>query len=112
MSSAAFKRIMAGLEDALEHAKGNTPPGTRIHHVPVGNVDVAKLRAKLGLSQRDFARGFGVPLGTLQGWEQGRRKPRGPAHVLLTVIEKDPGHIIRLLWPQARTRSGGGTEAR
>jgi putative transcriptional regulator len=33
-------------------------------------------------------------LGTLQGWEQGRRRPEGPARVLLALIDKRPG-IVR-----------------
>jgi putative transcriptional regulator len=45
-------------------------------------------------SQRAFAQSIGVALGTLQGWEQGRRKRQGPARVLLTLTGKRPG-IVR-----------------
>lgn len=38
------------------------------------------LREMTGMSQRQFADYFGVPLRTLQEWEQGRRKP--PEYVL------------------------------
>lgn len=34
-------------------------------------------RARSKLSQSKFAKQLGVPLGTLQGWEQGRREPQG-----------------------------------
>ena len=45
----------------------------------------------LNLTQREFARGFGVSLGTVRiGNNTGGRKPEGPASVLLTVIEQEP----------------------
>ncbi len=33
--------------------------------------------------------------GTLRNWEQGRRRPRGPAKALLRVFEKDPKAVVR-----------------
>jgi putative transcriptional regulator len=40
----------------------------------------------LNLSQAEFSNRFGVALTTLRDWEQGRRKPEGPARVLMLVI--------------------------
>ncbi len=40
------------------------------------------IRAKLKLSQSAFAGLMGVSLRTVQDWEQGRRKPSGPAAAL------------------------------
>lgn len=37
------------------------------------------LQARTGLSQAEFARSLGVKKATLLNWEQGRRKPDGPA---------------------------------
>lgn len=34
-----------------------------------------KLRKSFGKSQADLARESGVPIGTIQGWEQDRREP-------------------------------------
>ena len=48
------------------------------------------LRKRLGLSQAEFARRFFLNLRTLQGWEQGRRKPEDIARAYLRVIERDP----------------------
>ena len=53
-------------------------------------VDVKALRRELGLSQRQFASQFGFSVRTLQEWEQGRRKPLGPARILLSAIARDP----------------------
>ncbi len=50
----------------------------------------AKARAKVGLSQSQFADLMGVSMRTLQDWEQGRRKPTGAAVTLLRVAEKHP----------------------
>ena len=36
---------------------------------------IQELRKKTGLSQSKFAEYFGLPLRTVQEWEQGRRKP-------------------------------------
>jgi putative transcriptional regulator len=40
---------------------------------------VRALRARLGLTQAQFARRFGFTLDTVQQYEQGRRRPSGPA---------------------------------
>jgi DNA-binding transcriptional regulator YiaG len=58
---------------------------------------VRALRARLGLSQAQFALQFGFTVDTVQQYEQGRRKPSGPASTLLRVIEADPEAVIRAL---------------
>jgi putative transcriptional regulator len=63
----------------------------------VPEVDVSRVRAKLRLSQEDFAAAFGVSLGTVRNWEQGRRHPEGPARALLAVIDKAPGAVMAAL---------------
>lgn len=78
-----------GLKEALAYAKGSRT-GAIVHEIAVPEPDVAAIREKAGLSQRDFALSIGVSLGTLQGWEQKRRRPEGPARVLLALINKRP----------------------
>jgi DNA-binding transcriptional regulator YiaG len=58
---------------------------------------VRALRARLQLSQAQFALQFGFTIDTVQQYEQGRRKPSGPASTLLRVIEADPEAVIRAL---------------
>jgi|GEM_PF-140182 len=48
------------------------------------------IRSKLNLSQSAFAGLLGVSLRTLQDWEQGRRRPQGPAVALLRIVEQHP----------------------
>lgn len=40
---------------------------------------------------------IGVSKATLQNWEQGRRKPEGPAKALLTIVDKNPAAVLAAL---------------
>lgn len=92
----AHDSIMQGLNEALAFAKGKDV-GAKVHQVEVQTVDVAAIRARTGLSQGAFARSIGVAKGTLLNWEHGRRRPTGPAQVLLAIIEKKPSLVSELL---------------
>lgn len=48
------------------------------------------VRARLGLTQEEFAGLLGVPVGTLRNWEQGIRQPVGAAKTLLRIAAKHP----------------------
>jgi len=56
--------------------------------------DIAALRRFIGLTQADFARAVEISVHTLRNWEQGRRKPEGPALALLRIAARHP-RIIR-----------------
>ncbi len=58
---------------------------------------IRALRARLGLSQSQFARRFGFTIDTVQQYEQGCRRPSGPAAALLRVIEAVPRVVERAL---------------
>ncbi|MGA3308006.1 MAG: helix-turn-helix domain-containing protein [Xanthobacteraceae bacterium] len=87
---------MAGLNEALAHARGELQLPSYTVKVPE-QVDVAKLRHRLGLSQIAFARAFGLDVTALHAWEQGRRRPDRAARVLLAVIAKEPAAVLRAL---------------
>ncbi len=80
-------RILQGLGEALAHAEGRS--SGVVVHVPDA-VDVPAIRRSTGLSQTAFAGRIGVSVATLRNWEQGRRRPEGPARVLLSVIARNP----------------------
>ena len=82
-------RIIEGLDQAVAWSKGDLLRG-RVTLVKVPEVDIRKLRRKMGLSQAGFASKFGFPPATLRNWEQGRTRPDGPARVLLAVIDLHP----------------------
>lgn len=67
---------------------------------PLSPEQVRALRARLGLSQTQFARRFGLSLDAVQQYEQGRRRPSGPAATLLRVIAADPEAVMRALRPR------------
>jgi putative transcriptional regulator len=56
--------------------------------------DVAALRRFVGLTQARFARAMGISVHTLRNWEQGRRRPEGPALALLRIAARHP-RILR-----------------
>jgi putative transcriptional regulator len=56
--------------------------------------DVAALRRFVGLTQEQFAQAMAISVHTLRNWEQGRRKPEGPAIGLLRIAARHP-RIIR-----------------
>ncbi len=92
--STAFENIRQGLQEAIAHAQGNTR-GVQVHRPR--EVDVKAVRSKVGMTQEQFAARFGFSTATLRHWERGDRSPRGPALVLLNVIERDPQAVIRAL---------------
>jgi putative transcriptional regulator len=52
--------------------------------------DVRAIREELHMTQDEFAASYGIPLATLKGWEQGRRRPDATAAAYLSVIAKLP----------------------
>ncbi|KQQ23681.1 XRE family transcriptional regulator [Methylobacterium sp. Leaf123] len=88
MDEATFQELTRSLEQAAAHARGETVGGLQVH-VP-HDIDVVAVRRASALSQDAFARRIGVAVGTLRNWEQRRRRPEGPARVLLALLEKNP----------------------
>lgn len=64
--------------------------------------DVKKLRESRGLSQTQFADALGIGVATLRNWEQGRRKPVGPARVLLRLTQNN----LEVVFSPVSTASG------
>ena len=56
--------------------------------------DISALRRFVGLTQAQFALAMGISVHTLRKWEQGRRRPEGPAIALLRIAVRHP-RIIR-----------------
>lgn len=88
------KRIIAGLGDAVAHAKGET---NRVVVRAPERIDVRAIRTRQKMSQREFADAYGFSLDSVQNWESGRRHPTGAARVLLLVIDRDPAAVSRAL---------------
>ena len=95
-----FASLKAGLEDAIAFARGDTSRGV-VHMA----VDIKAIREAAGKSQAEFAEAYGLPVRTVQEWEQGRRVPDAPARALLTAISRDPATMERLLAPKWAMRN-------
>jgi len=59
--------------------------------------NIRKLRAKLSMTQEQFAERFQIPLGTLRDWEQGVTMPDKAARSYLRVIEANPDAVTAAL---------------
>ena len=94
MDKTLFESLKEGLKEAVAIRRGELVPGRMIEISPP---DAKSVRAKVGLSQTEFARLIGVKVATLRNWEQNRRHPTGPAAALLTIVEKEPEAALRAL---------------
>jgi len=86
-------RMIQSANEALAYAGGGSSKRFAVHKP----VDVKALRTKLGLNQPDFAARYGLSVGTLRDWEQGRSQPDRPAQTLLRVIEREPEAVQRAM---------------
>lgn len=52
--------------------------------------DIRILRTRLGLSQDEFAKAFGIPVGNIRQYELGRHMPPPAVRSYLRVIQAEP----------------------
>lgn len=103
-----WSRIAATTDAEIEHqiaADPDTAPvfsaselkrARRVVPAPAAD-DVRAICRRLGLSQQQFAARYGFSVETVRNYEQGHRKPAGPARVLLKVIAAEPDAVTRAL---------------
>lgn len=101
MSKRAFDKIAEGLKEAIAVARGEKKPA-KIFVPP--ELDIRAIRAKLDLSQEDFASIFGFTVHQIRQWEQGRSRPLGAMRAYLMIIERDPKRVVELLQSTAPKR--------
>jgi putative transcriptional regulator len=85
--------ILDGIREIKAYKAGKKTLRTHILKRPASP---QKIRAKLQMSQAAFAGLMGVNVRTIQDWEQGRRKPSGPAEALLRIAEQHPEVFTKL----------------
>jgi|SRR4051794_32783773 len=78
----AYKRGEMQFRTTIVTRKEETPP--------------KEIRQRLNLTQQEFATRLRVSVRTLQDWEQGRRKPTGPALSLLRIADQEPDVFLRV----------------
>jgi len=96
MTSKVADSIRRGLEEALAYAEGTADASRYGVHIPE-DIDVKAIRAKLDMTQEEFAGRFGFRINTLRHWEQGRRVPEGPTRAYLLVIDRNPKAVQKAL---------------
>lgn len=91
MNNELFNELKKSIKQGGKILKGKMKPGREFNF---DSPNPKLIREKLGLSQGKFASLMGISTSTLQNWEQGRRKPEGPAKVLLNVTYKFPQEVL------------------
>ncbi len=89
-----FEKLIASVKEAGEIKAGRRGP-SRVYEVKPP--EIKTVREKLNVSQNEFALMIGVSVRTLQNWEQGRRKPEGPAKALLRIASRNPRAVLEAL---------------
>jgi putative transcriptional regulator len=95
MDKKLFAELLAGVQQMGQHMRGKTVAGTRVTRVD--DVQARSVRRAAGLSQSEFAQLIGVPVRTLQNWEQNRTRPVGTARALLKIVKSNPRAAIKAL---------------
>lgn len=94
MRTEQFEKLVTSISEAGEIKSGNRKPSREYQIEPP---DIKSVRGKLNVSQNEFAIMIGVSVRTLQNWEQGRRKPEGPAKALLRIASRNPRAVLDAL---------------
>ena len=90
------QEVEEALGEVLAHVRGEVALPCRIVDDPAAE-HILALRKRMKLSRQKFADRFGLDARAVQDWEQGRRVPDRAARVLLTVIDRDPEAVVRVL---------------
>ncbi|MFZ5502887.1 MAG: NadS family protein [Pseudomonadota bacterium] len=94
MDKALFESLKQSLKEAGAIRRGEL---TTERVTEISAPDVKAVRARVGLSQSEFAQLIGVKVATLRNWEQHRRQPTGAAAALLAIVDKEPEAALRAL---------------
>lgn len=94
MNDESFNELLESVREMDAIGRGEKAPSRVFHHP---DPEVKTIRERIGLSQTRFAQLIGVSKRTLENWEQGRRRPTGPARTLLRIVESEPDAALRAL---------------
>lgn len=87
-----FNELIVSIREGGRIYRNEIKPSREFH---LSNNQIRDIRLKVNLSQEKFAELIGISVATLKNWEQGRRKPSGPANILLQIVEKNPAILFR-----------------
>ena len=93
-------RVLKGLHEVWEHRAGKRTLRTfRMEANPLPGLTPEMIRStrdELEVSRAVFARLLRVPVRTVEGWEQGRSRPRDAAAAMILLARKYPDTLSRL----------------
>jgi putative transcriptional regulator len=95
MKKQDFDTLVKSIKQAGKIRRGEMKASRTFHFKPA---DIRRIRDRLKMSQSEFALMIGVSVATLQNWEQGRRRPEGPARALLKIAAENPKAVIKALF--------------
>ena len=95
MKDELFEELLESVKQGGEILKGSRK-AKRVFNF--SEPDVKTIREHYGLTQAKFSKLLGISPATLRNWEQGRRKPDGPARILLCVAAKHPKAVLDTLY--------------
>ncbi|MBN2423719.1 MAG: helix-turn-helix domain-containing protein [Calditrichaceae bacterium] len=98
MDDKLFQELLESVKQGGEILRGERRPSRKFNF---DDPDVKSIRIKYGLSQSKFAQLLGISPATLKNWEQGRRKPEGPARILLLIASKHPEAVLDSVYRSA-----------
>lgn len=81
-----FQELLENARLAGAWLRGEDVEPSRV--IFVGQPNPRETRAKLDMTQEEFAEALGISVKTLRNWEQGRRAPSGPALRLLRLADR------------------------
>lgn len=90
----ADRRVIATVTQARAYLRGDK---AGMRETLVWVVDVKAIRRDLDMSQDEFATAYGIPLRTVQSWEQGVRQPDATAQSYLRTLTRLPKQVRTVL---------------
>lgn len=114
--------LLRGAAQAVNYMRGALEEPVRVTRVPLtarntpavrpapvlSATAVKAIRSAYGMSQPVFAQVLNVSPETVKGWEQGKKRPDGPARRLLEVVQRHPDLVDELT---NDARGAGGASA-
>lgn len=94
MENKLFDELLTSVQEAGKIMRNELEPSRQFRF---DEPDVKAIREDIGFTQSRFATLIGVSIRTLQNWEQGHRRPTGPAKVLLKLVHTDPESVFKIL---------------
>ena len=93
MDDKLFDELLASTKEAKEILAKKTAPSRTFY---IDEPNAKEIRSKFDLTQDEFANLLNISVATLRNWEQGRRRPEGPARVLLNIANSYPQALMSL----------------